>query len=100
MGLGMLVSTFCHTQQQAMFFMFFFMMIFILLGGLFTPIDSMPLWAQKITVLNPIAHMIQVMRMVILKGSGFADILPQLGAIAIIAVVLNVLAVMNYRKSE
>ncbi len=99
LGLGMLVSTFCHTQQQAMFFMFFFVMIFILLGGLFTPIDSMPLWAQKITLLNPVAHMIQVMRMVILKGSGFMDILPQMGAIATIAVVLNVLAVINYHKT-
>ncbi len=98
LGLGMLVSTFCHTQQQAMFFMFFFTMIFILLGGLFTPIDSMPEWAQKVTLFNPVAHMIQVMRMVILKGSGFHDILPQLGAIGTMAVVLNGLAVWNYRK--
>ena len=99
LGLGMLVSTFCQTQQQAMFFMFFFIMIFILLGGLFTPIESMPDWAQTITLFNPVAHMIQVMRMVILKGSGFADILPQLKAIGGMAVVLNTLAIFNYRKS-
>jgi ABC-2 type transport system permease protein len=100
LGFGLLISTFCQTQQQAMFFMFFFMIIFILLGGLFTPIESMPGWAQWITKFNPVAYMIQVMRMVILKGSGFRDILPQLGAISLIAVVLNSLAVWNYRKTS
>ncbi|MFI5134884.1 MAG: ABC transporter permease [Chitinophagales bacterium] len=100
LGLGLLVSTICQTQQQAMFFMFFFLIIFILLGGLFTPIESMPDWAQWLTKFNPIAYMIQVMRMVILKGSGFSDILPQLGAISLIAVALNSLAVWNYRKTS
>ncbi|HEY5919161.1 MAG TPA: ABC transporter permease, partial [Chryseolinea sp.] len=46
LGLGLLISTICETQQQAMFIMFFFMMIFILLGGLFTSTDSMPGWAR------------------------------------------------------
>jgi ABC-2 type transport system permease protein len=100
LGFGLLISTFCQTQQQAMFFMFFFMIIFILLGGLFTPIDSMPTWAQWITKFNPVAYMIEVMRMVILKGSGFRDILPQFGAISLIALVLNSLAVWNYRKTS
>ena len=100
LGFGLLISTFCQTQQQAMFFMFFFMIIFILLGGLFTPIDSMPDWAKWIVKFNPVAYMIEVMRMVILKGSGFRYILPQLGAISLIALVLNSLAVWNYRKTS
>ncbi len=99
LGLGLLVSTLSQTQQQAMFIMFFFMIIFVLLGGLFTPVDSMPDWAQWITKFNPIAYMIQVMRMVILKGSGFRDVLPQLGGISAMALVLNSLAVWNYRKT-
>jgi ABC-2 type transport system permease protein len=99
LGLGLLISTFCESQQQAMFIMFFFMIIFILLGGLFTSIDSMPGWAQWITKFNPVAYMIEVMRMVILKGSGIRDVLPQLGAISLMAVVLNSLAIWNYRKT-
>jgi len=99
LGLGLLVSTFCQTQQQAMLIMFFFVMVFVLMGGLFTPIDSMPQWAKWITYINPIRYMIEVMRMVILKGSGFKDILPQLGIIALMAIVLNTLAVFNYRKT-
>ncbi|MBS3915533.1 MAG: ABC transporter permease [Bacteroidetes bacterium] len=100
LGFGLLVSTFCDTQQQAMFIMFFFMMVFILLGGLFTSIDSMPAWAQVIARFNPVTYLIEVMRMVILKGSGFRNILPQLGTIAIFGVVLNIWAIMNYRKTS
>ena len=98
LGFGLLISTFCDTQQQAMFVMFFFMMIFILMGGLFTPIDSMPEWAKTLSRFNPVSYMIAVMRMVILKGSGFKDILPQLGTMFVFAVVLNVWAVLNYKK--
>jgi ABC-2 type transport system permease protein len=100
LGFGLLVSTFCNTQQQAMFIMFFFIMVFVLLGGLFTPIDSMPAWAQWLTRLNPVAYLIDVIRMVMLKGSGGKDILPQLAAIVLMAVVLNGWAVLNYKKTS
>ncbi len=99
LGFGLLISTFCDTQQQAMFIMFFFMMIFILMGGLFTSIDSMPEWAKFISRLNPVSYLISVMRMVILKGSGLNDVLPHLGIVALFALVLNTWAVINYKKT-
>ena len=99
LGFGLLVSTYSNTQQQAMLIMFFFMMIFILMGGLFTPIESMPSWAKLIARINPVSYMIEVMRMVILKGSGWRDIFPQLWKIALFAVVLNTWAILNYRKT-
>ncbi len=100
LGFGLLISTFCDSQQQAMFIMFFFMMIFILMGGLFTSIDSMPDWAQVVTKFNPVAYLIDVMRMVILKGSGFADIKNQLLIISAFAIVLNSWAILNYKKTS
>lgn len=100
LGFGLLVSTYCETQQQAMFIMFFFMMVFILLGGLFTSIDSMPAWAQTVAAFNPISYLIEVSRMVILKGSSLQDILPQLGKMTIFAIVLNILAVLKYQKTS
>ncbi|MEP6613671.1 MAG: ABC transporter permease [Mucilaginibacter sp.] len=99
-GFGLLISTFCDTQQQAMFVMFFFMMVFILMGGLFTSIDSMPDWAKFVTKFNPVAYLIEVMRMIILKGSGFQDIAKQLGTIGLFAVVLNCWAIINYKKTS
>jgi ABC-2 type transport system permease protein len=100
LGLGLLVSTFCDTQQQAMFIMFFFMMVFILLGGLFTSTDSMPEWAKVISRLTPVSYLISVMRMVILKGSGLKDILGHLGIVALFAIVLNTWAILNYKKTS
>ena len=82
-----------------MFTAMFFIMIFLLLSGLFTPISSMPRWAQYITYLNPVRYFIEVMRMVFLKGSSFYDVLPQFAVICGFAVLANVLAVRTYRKS-
>jgi ABC-2 type transport system permease protein len=98
LGLGLLISSVTQTQQQAMLIAFFLMMIFILLGGLYTSIDSMPPWAQWVTRFNPVTYFIDVIRMVVLKGSTLQDILPHLGKISIFAVVLNVWAIASYQK--
>ncbi len=98
LGMGLLISTYAHTQQQAMLISFFIMMIFILMGGLYTSIESMPQWAQNIAMFNPVAYFIKVMRMVVMKGSEFRDILPHLGVVFIMAVIFNGWAVFSYRK--
>ncbi|MGC4102750.1 ABC transporter permease [Ferruginibacter sp.] len=98
LGLGLLLSTYSANQQQAMLISFFIMMIFILLGGLYTSIDSMPEWAKWITRFNPVSYFIEVMRMVVLKGSSLADIKYQLFAMLGFAVVFNGWAVLSYRK--
>jgi len=98
LGLGLLISTYAENQQQAMLISFFLMMIFILMGGLYTSIDSMPDWARAITRANPVSYFIEVIRMVVLKGSGLADIKSQLLTITGFALLLNGWAVLNYHK--
>jgi ABC-2 type transport system permease protein len=98
LGLGLLVSTYTSTQQQAMLISFFMMMVFILLGGLYTSIDSMPGWAQVIAKINPVTYFIEVMRMVVLKGSGLGEIRNHILTMLGFAIVLNGWAVVNYRK--
>lgn len=100
LGFGLLVSTYSDTQVQAMFVAFFFMMIFILMSGLFTSIDSMPAWAQTIARLIPVTHFIEAVRMIILKGSGLADVSRQLLYEVGFAVFLNGWAIWNYRKTS
>lgn len=99
-GFGLVISNYSATMQQSMFVMWFCMLIFILMSGLFTPISSMPGWAQLITYLNPLKYLMEVMRMVYLKGSGFVDLLPQLGVLLFFAVVFNSWAVVSYRKNQ
>lgn len=98
LGMGLLISNYTDTQQQAMFIAWFFVVIFILMSGLFTPIESMPVWAQKVTLFNPIRYFVEVIRMVMLKGSGFSDIIPQFIIISAYAFVMNGLAVLSYKK--
>lgn len=99
LAIGMLISTMADTQQQAMFIAWFFMMIFILMSGLFTPIESMPVWAQYLTIPNPIAHFVEVMRQVMLKGSTFADVQEHFVIMGVVSVVFGSLAVWFYRKT-
>lgn len=100
LGIGLLVSNYTETQQQAMFIAWFFMVIFILMSGLFTPIESMPGWAQRITLFNPIRYFVEIIRMVMLKGATFSDIAKPFFIIVFYAFVINGLAVWSYKKTN
>ena len=99
-GFGLVISNHSTTLQQAMFVMWFFMLILILMSGLFTPIHSMPEWAQWITRINPLRYFVEVMRTIYLRGGGSAELLPQLGAVLVFALVFNLWAVKSYKKSS
>ncbi|XOV94806.1 MAG: ABC transporter permease [Bacteroidota bacterium] len=100
LGIGLLVSTYSNTQQQAMSISFLMMTIFILMSGLFTPIESMPEWAQIIANLNPVTYFVEVMRMIVMKGSGFVHITNHILIMIGFAVLFNTWAILNYRKTS
>ena len=99
LGLALFISTFSSTQQQFMFVAFFFMIIFILMSGIFTPLESMPVWAQKFDIINPMAYLMLINRMVMLKGSTFQDISRDIYSLIIIAIAFTAFAVRMYRKT-
>jgi ABC-2 type transport system permease protein len=98
LSLGLIVSTISQTMQQAMFVSWFFMVVFILMSGLFTSVDSMPEWAKTVNIINPIAYFIKIMRMVMLKGSGFRDVLNPFMALVVYSFAALWVAVWRYRK--
>lgn len=98
LGIGLLISTVTDTQQQAMFISWFFLVIFILLGGLFTAVENMPTWAQRLTYFNPIRYFIEVNRLVLLKGAGFQDIAKHFLIMTGFVLAFNSLAIFRYRK--
>jgi ABC-2 type transport system permease protein len=98
LGLALLISTISDTQQQYMFVAFFFMIVFILMSGIFTPAESMPEWAQKFNLINPVAYLMRINRMVMLKGSAFIDIRTDIYSLILIAISFSALAVQRYRK--
>ncbi len=99
MGLGLFVSTISTTQQQVVFINYFFLLTFILMSGIFTPVESMPDWADTVNIFNPFAYFMRVIRMVMLKGSGFQDISREFFAISVYAAITLSLSVWRYRKT-
>ena len=99
LGFGLLTSLYADTQQQAMFISYFFMLVFILLGGLFSPIENMPDWAQYLTYINPVSYFIDTMRMLVLKGSSFWDLRFNFLVTIGFAIAFNGLAIWNYKKT-
>ncbi|HBX45069.1 ABC transporter permease [Limibacterium fermenti] len=97
-GLGIVVSNYSETTQQASFLIMFFILIIYLLSGMFTPVSSMPYWAQIIAYCNPLTYFVQVLRLLYLNGSRFADIAQSTGIILIFGIILNLWAVISYKK--
>lgn len=99
-GFGLVISNYAKTIQQAMFMMFFFVMAFVLMSGLYTPVSSMPDWAQLLSRLSPLRYFIEIMRLVYLKGSSITDLWEHFLTLSAFAVFFNVWAVVSYRKTR
>jgi ABC-2 type transport system permease protein len=99
LGMGLGISTITRTQQQSMFVAFFLILIFLLMSGLFTPVDSMPDWAQRVAEANPVKHFVSIMRAVLMRGAGLETVGRPILGLGIAGVVVLALAVMRYRKS-
>src|SRR5574344_2379633 len=99
-GLGLIISNYSDTMQQAMLVIWFCMVCFILLSGLFTPVRSMPDWAQYLTDINPMRYFIDAMRTVFIRGGGLVEIMSQFVALLAFSIVMGTWAVVSYRKND
>jgi ABC-2 type transport system permease protein len=99
LGMGLGISTVTRTQQQSMFVAFFFVLIFLLMSGLFTPVDSMPDWAQQVAEANPVKHFVSIMRAVLMRGAGIETVGRPILGLGVAGIAVLALAVMRYRKS-
>jgi ABC-2 type transport system permease protein len=98
LGIGMFISTVTYTQQQAMFFAWFFSIFTMLTSGYFTPIANMPNWLQIVSLANPMRYFIEIVRGIMLKGSGIHDLFDDIIALAIFGPVLFGFSVLRFHK--
>lgn len=99
-GMGLVISNYSATMQQSMFVMFFFILVLVLMSGLFTPVSSMPKWAQLLTYLNPFRYYMEMMRMVYLKGTELVFMWKHILVLIGFAICFYTWAVLSYRKVE
>ena len=97
-GFSLTIANFSETMQQTMFVMFFFIMTFMLMSGLLTPIDSMPVWAQRFTLILPPRYYVEILRSVYLKGTTIAELWTNYAALGTFALIFNILAALTYKK--
>ena len=97
-GIGVAIANQSSTMLQAIFVMFAIIVIFQLMGGLFTPISSMPQWARIITYALPPRYFNEIIRAIYLKGTTVSDLWVQFISLAGIAFAVCLAAALSYKK--
>lgn len=97
MGIGMMLATICRNQQQVVLFSFFINVPIIQLSGALTPIETMPVVFQYISLLNPLRFYVEIARGVLLKGIGLDILLPNVLALCVFAVILLTISIRRFR---
>ena len=98
LGVGLFISTVSSNQQQSFLGGFLFVLPAVLLSGIMTPIQAMPGWLQFATYLNPLRFFAELVRGVLLRGAGFRDLAPQLGALAVYGAAILALATLRFQR--
>ncbi|MGO9429434.1 ABC transporter permease, partial [Rhodoblastus sp.] len=99
LSVGYTFSTIAKNQLQAMQMSFFFFLPSILLSGFMFPFRGMPPWAQDVGSILPLTHYLRIVRGVMLKGAGFADLAADTGALAAFTLVAMTVAVARFRQT-
>jgi ABC-2 type transport system permease protein len=99
LGVGLVFSTLARTQQQAMQMSFFFFLPNVLLSGFMFPFEGMPRPAQILSQVLPLTHFLRIVRGIMLKGAGFADVAAELGWLCGLMAALVALALARFRKT-
>lgn len=100
LGLGLLASAVSETQQQAVFTVWFFLVFAIMLSGFFFPVQNMPAWARALTWLDPMRFFMAVVRGVLLRGAGVADLARELAILLAMGVAAFGSAVLLFRRQS
>jgi ABC-2 type transport system permease protein len=100
LGIGLWISAAVDTQQQAMFVTYFVLVLYLFMSGLFTPVASMPAWAEWVAEFSPLKHFIEVVRGVLMKGAGPMDVWQPTAILAGYGVLILGVAVWQYSKTK
>jgi ABC-2 type transport system permease protein len=87
-------------MQQAMFVMWFIVVCVMLMSGIFTPVRSMPNWAQNTTIINPMHYFIDAIRTVFVRSGDLQSVSSQLLVMCAFAFLLDAWAILSYKKNN
>jgi len=96
---GITLSSLAQNQLQGMQLTMFYFLPNILLSGFMFPFQGMPVWARAIGSLLPLTYFNRLIRGILLKGSGWADLWPSVWPMLLFTVVVMAVAVKFYRRT-
>ena len=99
LAIGFTFSTLAKSQMQAMQMTMFFFLPSILLSGFMFPYRGMPHWAQVLGEVFPLTHFLRIVRGIMLKGTGLAEIAPNIWPLAVILLVVSAVALKRYQRT-
>ena len=99
LGLGLLISTVSHTQQEAFMVMFLLILPSLILSGFMFPIANMPHTLQYLTLLNPLRHFLVIIRGVFLRGAGWDVLYPQMLTLLLMGLAVLWFATTRFHKT-
>jgi ABC-2 type transport system permease protein len=99
LGLGLLVSTISKTQQQAMMLAIFVVMLpMVFFSGFAFPIENMPVIIQYVSYAIPLRYFMVIIRGIILKGIGIAELWPELLTLFFMGIAILSFSILRFKK--
>jgi ABC-2 type transport system permease protein len=98
LGTGLLISTISQTQQQAALSAFLFATPAFMFSGFVFPIRNMPQVVQYVTYVNPLRYFLEIVRGIMLKGSGVGLLWPQMLMLLAYGAVIMGVSAARFRK--
>ena len=98
LGLGLLISTCSRTQVQSVQMTMGLLLPSLLLSGFVFPLEPMPWFIKVISYLLPLTYYLEIIRGVVIKGSGFMELWQPFGLLALSTIVLMTLSILRFRK--
>ena len=98
LALGLLISTLANTQAQAFMMVMMIMLPSILLSGFVFPVDNLPFFLKVISELVPVTHYLVILRGVIIRGAGLAELWQPTAVLTVMAAVMICISVSQFRR--
>lgn len=98
-GIGLQLSSFARTQQQAMLGVFVFASPMIVLSGYAAPIENMPYLAELVSRIDPVRYMLVIARGLFLQDMPLSVVLGQAWPMALIAAATLTIAGFAVRRA-
>jgi len=98
-ALGVFLGTIARTMAQFALLIMLILIVLQLLSGGSTPVESQPIWLQRLTFFLPSRHFVSFSQSIIYRGAGIEAVWPNFLVVALIGLAFFVYSLSQFRRS-